>query len=273
MSSDIMTPMSTRKMGTLWGLILAECRTCGVWWWYRKTGAGRLRRHCPKCSTVTFVDDASAKPIPCVECGVAFLALGAIGTTSGRRYQRYRCDTCTAAHRLPSESSCQRCGRPFLVSDRAQKYCSTDCRREANRAAPRRLVPCKVCGAMYRMKLIRRKPQLTCGKQRCATAYKKRWATPEDGRRARGHIRRARAKAAGWERIGRQAIIERDGLRCGICGKAIDPADRTWNKRLSLDHIVPISQGGGHTVSNLRLAHLGCNVRRGKVTHAQPVLL
>ncbi|MCK4625025.1 MAG: HNH endonuclease [Phycisphaerae bacterium] len=30
----------------------------------------------------------------------------------------------------------------------------------------------------------------------------------------------------------------------------------------SLDHIVPISQGGHHTRKNVQLAHLGCNIQK-----------
>jgi len=259
---------------------LAECRTCGVWWWYRKTG-GRFRRYCPKCVNVPCVQPSEAAPVPCSKCGTPFLALGALMSTGGLRYQRRRCDVCAAVHHN-KERQCQRCGRAFLVlgASDPSRYCSRDCVVEARQAARHPKVPCKVCGSMYRMKRIRRKPQLTCGKQRCASAYKVRYATAEERREARRQqgdiqsgIRRARAKAAGWERISRQAIIERDGLRCGVCRKPIDPTNKTWHKRLSLDHIVPISQGGGHTFSNLRLAHLGCNVRRGRVKHAQPVLL
>jgi 5-methylcytosine-specific restriction endonuclease McrA len=32
---------------------------------------------------------------------------------------------------------------------------------------------------------------------------------------------------------------------------------------MSLDHLVPVSKGGAHIATNLRLAHLQCNIRRG----------
>lgn len=32
---------------------------------------------------------------------------------------------------------------------------------------------------------------------------------------------------------------------------------------VSLDHVVPLSQGGAHDPANVQLAHLTCNVRKG----------
>lgn len=45
---------------------------------------------------------------------------------------------------------------------------------------------------------------------------------------------------------------------CGICGKAI-----TLMKEATIDHIIPLSRGGGDRISNLRLAHGSCNSLRG----------
>ena len=32
---------------------------------------------------------------------------------------------------------------------------------------------------------------------------------------------------------------------------------------VSLDHVVPLSRGGSHTLGNVRCAHLICNIRKG----------
>ena len=69
---------------------------------------------------------------------------------------------------------------------------------------------------------------------------------------------------AGAERIVRDEIGDRDGWVCGICR---EPLDRTlrWpeSDSQSLDHVVPLSKGGLHRSGNVRIAHLGCNVKRG----------
>jgi 5-methylcytosine-specific restriction endonuclease McrA len=71
-------------------------------------------------------------------------------------------------------------------------------------------------------------------------------------------IRRKRAmKGAEVEPVKRDRVAKRDGWRCGICGGKVTLED--W----SLDHIVPLSQGGSHTYANVTLAHNLCNIRRG----------
>lgn len=60
-------------------------------------------------------------------------------------------------------------------------------------------------------------------------------------------------------------LRERDGDNCQICGKPIDfTLTGTGSRRApSLDHKVPRYAGGSSGQSNLRLAHIRCNVRRG----------
>lgn len=61
----------------------------------------------------------------------------------------------------------------------------------------------------------------------------------------------------GISRRVRQRIIERDGLRCGICGDAVNPSD------VHIDHIVPFARGGSSEMDNLQVAHGVCNMRKG----------
>ncbi|MHB8576636.1 MAG: HNH endonuclease [Dehalococcoidia bacterium] len=48
------------------------------------------------------------------------------------------------------------------------------------------------------------------------------------------------------------------GRCCGICGKAVQQAER-----VAIDHILPLSRGGASDATNLRVAHARCNERRG----------
>jgi 5-methylcytosine-specific restriction endonuclease McrA len=52
-------------------------------------------------------------------------------------------------------------------------------------------------------------------------------------------------------------IHKRDNGICGICKQGCQLSDA------SRDHIVPKSHGGSSSQSNLRLAHMECNMRRG----------
>jgi hypothetical protein len=97
------------------------------------------------------------------------------------------------------------------------------------------------------------------------------------------HRARARRGGVADGPVDTLAVFDRDNWVCGICGDAIDPAGR-WqrperdagvegrsdgaqseeNKWLpSLDHIVPLSRGGSHSMDNVRAAHALCNSWRG----------
>lgn len=59
-------------------------------------------------------------------------------------------------------------------------------------------------------------------------------------------------------------IAERDGWRCQLCRKPVHPAKRHPDQMCaSIDHIVPISQGGTDVRANVQLAHLFCNMSKG----------
>lgn len=79
----------------------------------------------------------------------------------------------------------------------------------------------------------------------------------------------SRAKMRGLpaeEGITLKKIIERDGLNCAICGLVcIYGGDSLAPLYPSIDHIVPISKGGGHTWENVQLAHRLCNIRKSNL--------
>lgn len=61
----------------------------------------------------------------------------------------------------------------------------------------------------------------------------------------------------------RAAVFNRDRWRCGICKRAVSRA-KTFPDPLSgsLDHVLPVCEGGTNDLANLRLVHLRCNVSR-----------
>lgn len=67
------------------------------------------------------------------------------------------------------------------------------------------------------------------------------------------HPERRRPKLS---RTLRRLVIERDGLVCGICTGRVDLAD------IHIDHIFPVSLGGSDAMSNLRVTHKVCNLRK-----------
>ncbi len=78
------------------------------------------------------------------------------------------------------------------------------------------------------------------------------------GRKGRPH-KNSKAKAKLIAKIG-----ERDGWKCAICGDNVMKF-RIQNHPLapSLDHIVPVRDGGTYVQNNLRLTHTKCNNEDG----------
>ena len=88
--------------------------------------------------------------------------------------------------------------------------------------------------------------------------------------RERVHRRQAAKLGNGYEKFLDIEIFERDCWVCQICGKHVDEMLKFPHRRsASLDHIVPVVDGGGHTRINVRLAHLGCNSAKGAGRGAQ----
>lgn len=67
----------------------------------------------------------------------------------------------------------------------------------------------------------------------------------------RHHQRRTSSNPG--ERFGLDDIFKRDGGKCHLCGKKVDRSDA------SMDHIIPMSLGGEHSLVNVALAHQSCN--------------
>jgi len=64
-------------------------------------------------------------------------------------------------------------------------------------------------------------------------------------------------------KFNRRNIFARDGNQCQYCGKRFPTSE------LSLDHVVPRSQGGQTTWDNIVCACVACNVRKGGRTPRQ----
>ena len=84
-------------------------------------------------------------------------------------------------------------------------------------------------------------------------------------RKTNGHIKqRAEFYGVVFEKgINLNKLILRDRGICKICGEKVDVNSRN-QKGIGLyyptiDHIVPLSKGGGHTWENVQLAHMICN--------------
>lgn len=91
---------------------------------------------------------------------------------------------------------------------------------------------------------------------------RRKWCSLRCKRHATKKAERARGVRSN-RRIGIRALGDRDGWKCHLCGRTVAVASAT------ADHLVPQSLGGSGSPSNLRLAHMLCNSRRGARGPAQ----
>lgn len=77
----------------------------------------------------------------------------------------------------------------------------------------------------------------------------------------------ARERRRAISPLARRLIYERDG---GICWRCDLPV--TFDSRMHIDHVTPLANGGKHESSNLRPAHLRCNldIREGAARGGRP---
>ena len=86
------------------------------------------------------------------------------------------------------------------------------------------------------------------------------------------HRHRARKYGCEYDSsVNLKKLIARDGLRCAICGGVCNLDDHGWTEYFgpmspTIDHIIPMSKGGGHTWNNVQVAHAICNSEKGDRT-------
>lgn len=225
----------------VWAMLRINCPTCKSEV-EPQPGRGRPRKYCsPSCQPRTRgpyrYKSRHAIPVgtefssACRECGVTFLQMK---KARGRPVIHCSADCLSAVERKASAARyqammlphrCVGCGSEFLAAPRsdAQQYCSVKCSNE-----PRRL-----------------------------------YVDIDERRKAERHRRRARIKGSEVARFSAVDVYERDGWTCGICR---EPVDRRLkhpdHMAASLDHIVPLSRGGAHTVENCQCSHWICNSRK-----------
>ncbi len=147
------------------------------------------------------------------------------------------CWGCERAARTKSRK-CTHCLGDFVWRDgtRGRNCCSDVCARKALEASHIR----------HRTGKPKQRER-----RRRACAARRRWLSQSGGRP---------------QQIGRwRRILERDGPSCWLCHLPVDLTTTRPTNRLapSVDHVVPLSLGGSDRDDNLRLAHFGCNSRRG----------
>lgn len=80
-------------------------------------------------------------------------------------------------------------------------------------------------------------------------------------------VRAARPRAEDTRQVAPRSGLLRQvkGGQCWLCGRNVNRKERRHGHpgAPSVDHVIPLSRGGTHRQSNLRLAHVFCNQTKG----------
>lgn len=220
----------------------------------------------------------------CVDCGVDI---------SHRMGNAKFCAACydgredRRRHEQASEKACPVCGTLFRRA--RQKHCSRECGGVASRAeqlSREMTKTCAACDGVFHTRDKRvRHCSIACrlwtrnhpGVPRdldrecafCGTAFRAnnarfRHCSSRCVRHAGKVRRRALMLEAFVEDVTVADLVARDGWVCGLCGDPVDMAHRHPHPRsLTIDHVVPLSRGGEHSIANTQIAHSVCNTRKG----------
>lgn len=261
----------------------STCSFCGSPYSVEWRGSGHKPKYCSNyCRWARVRRDAPSKQRPtrvpsqliCIECGSGFEFLV---TTQTPRYCSTQCIVLAKRRRAkpaPEEICCRRCDSVFTWQPKAgmrPAFCSKACRNPARAQGfrtrseatcwaiahrrerdPSKIIvqACSHCGQPAGYSTSSYVPNKFCSTQ-CRQA--------EGGANAR-----ARRRNAFVARVSLAAIIKRDRGLCWLCGLPVDLSLRAPDLMAkSRDHVTPIALGGKHEPSNVRLAHVLCNIKRG----------
>ncbi len=139
---------------------------------------------------------------------------------------------------------CDYCGKEFAGKRVDSRYCSQSCHMNDVKSRV-----CQRCGIMFMGKPMK----WLC--DRCSA----------EGKRAHSDRRQAAKRAARpiTELIKRDDVFKRDNWECQVCGKVTNPdADVSHPLYPNVDHIIPLSRGGSHTMDNVQCACRLCNIKK-----------
>jgi hypothetical protein len=225
-------------------------------------------------------------PTTCQGCGASLPPRMPGQRGSIRKWCSKNCQQRSVHVSVPKiEGACKQCGAWFETFNSQKVWCSTRCAEVARGSRlpaplPERMCALAECDVMF-VPMYRN--QRCC----CEAHGKKNWhrEAAADGRKKREawndrlrdacHRRRAlKAGASTGEPVRLAQIAERDRWTCYLCGAKVrktvkwpDPSSP------SLDHVVPLVDGGAHDPSNVRLTHLFCNLAKGRRGGGEQLML
>lgn len=152
----------------------------------------------------------------------------------------------------PPKPRCGNCGVELHSRRQGLRYCGDARCRAAKYQASKSSAPACSENNCSRPAMVR---------GRCGSHAHAKWAKENPDKAHSNKSRyRARKRGAWVEDVDRAVVFERDRWVCGICGERI-PKSATYPDLLSpsIDHVIPLAEGGEHSYANVQAAHFSCN--------------
>ena len=175
-------------------------------------------------------------------------------------------------------NTCVVCGKQFIATRSDVKYCSDECRKQHDRDRFRdfrirnghtvsgrvETIICAYCGKVFQRKIVTLVPKYCskdCGRKANIEAKPELYSQLK--RKAR-QVRRARKYNNGpVDKFNDIDVFNRDGWICYVCGEKINQSIKYPDPMCAtLEHIVALANGGTHTLDNVSVSHLKCNIEK-----------
>lgn len=251
-----------RSMGGRATTGASVCEACGEKIPPRPAGKykGKLPRFCSRRCAGKAGGAAAPKPRGCVMCGAEFMAGHKRRTCSDEcrvaLSEETRAKKKVARERALAAIPCGVCGRRGWAALPFAKYCSAQCvaalkrqRYEDSYGRDRSPRPCIICDTSFSPEYGDKRRAF------CSDRCRKRMN--------QGNVNRARHRGLPFERFDEQKVFIRDGWRCQLCGKKLDPKQRGTQRARApvVDHIVALAdpRSLGHVWENVQAACHPCN--------------
>lgn len=207
--------------------------------------------------------------ICCQACGTVF-----VRSFETVNYGKLDCPSCKHKQATERQAEKERAHKAEVEVRRKEQKAKQAVKLKEREQRLNTIRSCKVCGCDYTIKQYMERTGMTyernsgfCSPE-CRDKHKKALRKLHHSKGQDNNRKRARIYGCKYERgITLKKAVERLGLTCALCGKPCNWNDRSYGKYCgayypSIDHIIPMSKGGGHTWDNIQVAHIICNSKK-----------
>lgn len=194
--------------------------------------------------------------IQCNKCGYVFEK--SMTTIRQKQSQHFVCPHCETLKKEETLLN-KMLKREKAAEERRERAKTRAAEKEAEREAKKRTVECKICGTEF----VTYSSVKCCCSSECSKKYQNRLSSRRKDKRITDDKRIDKDITA-------LKLYVRDGGKCWICGGRCDTNDYIKKDGVticgdnypSVDHIIPVCDGGEDSWDNVRLAHRICNTKR-----------